>query len=315
MLTSLLLLVAGFLILAGGAEFMVRGSSQLALKLGISPLVVGLTVVAFGTSAPELAVSVESTIDGFSGIALGNVVGSNIANIGLILGITAIINPIEIKVDLVRLQIPIAIGSAFLLGLLLLDGELAVFDGLLLLLGLSVYLFLSVRTARASGEIEVLISQPSEKAGTNSALLVLFIIIGLALLVAGSQLFVTNAVDIARVVGVSEAIIGLTLVAIGTSIPELATSVAAAMRRESDIAIGNVVGSNCFNILCVLGISALAGTVSASQFSIVDFIVMLGFSLVLLPFARSGLSLTRFEGILLLASYCAYIGWISWQSI
>ena len=315
MLTSLLWLVTGFLILAGGAELMVRGSSQLALKLGISPLVVGLTVVAFGTSAPELAVSVESTINGFSGIALGNVVGSNIANIGLILGITAIINPIEIKVDLVRLQIPIVIFSAILLGLLLLDGELALFDGLILLLGLAVYIFLNVRTARKTGEVKALIPQTPTKTSTHSALLLLLIIVGLALLVAGSRLFVANAVEIARGLGVSEAIIGLTLVAIGTSIPELATSVAAAMRRESDIAIGNVVGSNCFNILCVLGFAAIAGTVSASQFSIVDFIVMLGFTFVLLPFARSGLSLTRIEGMLLLASYCAYIGWISWQSI
>ncbi len=315
-LVSLVLLVLGFVVLAGGAELLVKGSSQLALKLGITPLVVGLTVVAFGTSAPELAVSVESTMMGFSGIALGNVVGSNIANIGLILGVTALIQPIEIKMDLIRQQIPLVMAASVLLGILLLDGELTLVDGLILMTGLAGYLLLNIRMAkRADDDVQIFAEAVKPSPGYQTPLLLVYIVVGLALLVAGSQVFVDNAVEIARVLGISEAIIGLTLVAVGTSIPELATSVSAAMRRESDIAIGNVVGSNSFNILCVLGVSALAGTVSASQFSLTDFVVMLIFTFVLLPIARSGLRLSRLEGGLLLAGYAAYIGYISIISI
>lgn len=314
MLTSIGLILIGFLLLGAGAELLVGGASRLALRLGVTPLAVGLTIVAFGTSAPELAVSVESTLNNLSALALGNVIGSNIANIGLILGITAMIQPIHVERSLVRQQIPIVIACSVLLGLLLLDGEVNRVDGFLLIIGLCAYLYLSYRQSRGEfNDGETLDLPPAitpQKPG-STLVNVAFVVIGLGLLVFGSQLFVNNAVVLARFLGISEAIIGLTLVAVGTSIPELATSVLAAFRRQSDIAIGNVVGSNTFNILCVLGVTAVVGSISGEQFSLVDFGTMLVFALVLLPIARTGFTLSRAEGALLLAGYLGYLAVIA----
>lgn len=316
MLLSIALIVLGFVLLGAGAELLVSGSSRLALRLGVTPLVVGLTVVAFGTSAPELAVSIGATIDGLSALALGNVIGSNIANIGLILGITAVIQPIHIERDLVRKQIPIVIACSVLLGLLLMDGEISRLDGLLLVAGLTAYLVMNYKFSKAEfepgEELELPPLMTPGKAG-HLWLNILYILIGLALLVYGSHLFVTNAVVLARTLGISEAVIGLTLVAVGTSIPELATSVLAAMRKQSDIAIGNVVGSNTFNILCVLGVTSIVGSVSGTQFSLLDYLAMLVFALVLLPIARSSFTLSRVEGSILLIGYAGYITAISLQ--
>lgn len=313
MLVTVLLILVGFVVLGVGAEFMVNGSSKLALRLGITPLVVGLTVVAFGTSAPELAVSIESTLDGVGALALGNVIGSNIANIGLVLGITAIIHPIEIERNLVRSQIPIVIGCTVLLGLLLLDGQLGTLDGLLLGGGLLVFLGFSYwqSTREMSGDDPDLAPIVHPREHGRTWVNVLMLIGGLVLLVAGSSLFVSNTVDLARTIGISEAVIGLTLVAIGTSVPELATSVTAAFRRQGDIAIGNVIGSNTFNILSVLGITALFGVITTEQFSRVDFIVMLAFAVLLLPLARSGWCIRRREGILLIVAYCCYLSYLA----
>lgn len=316
MLLSIALIVLGFVLLGAGAELLVSGSSRLALRLGVTPLVVGLTVVAFGTSAPELAVSIDATIDGLSALALGNVIGSNIANIGLILGITAVIQPIHIKRDLVRKQIPIVIACSVLLGLLLMDGEISRLDGLLLVLGLSAYLIMNYKFSKAEFEPGEELELPplvAPREGGKLWLNILYILLGLALLVYGSHLFVSNAVVLARTLGISEAVIGLTLVAVGTSIPELATSVLAAMRKQSDIAIGNVVGSNTFNILCVLGVTSIVGSVSGTQFSLLDYLAMLLFALVLLPIARSSFTLTRVEGCILLIGYAGYITAISLQ--
>lgn len=317
MLTSIGLITVGFLLLGVGAELLVGGASRLALRLGVTPLAVGLTVVAFGTSAPELAVSVESTLKGLSALALGNVIGSNIANIGLILGITALIQPIHVERSLVRQQIPIVIACSIIMGVLLIDGEVNRLDGSLLIAGLLAYLYLSYRQSRnAFSEEEEELDLPevvAPKKPGNLIANILFVIVGLALLVYGSQLFVDNAVVLARILGISEALIGLTLVAVGTSIPELATSMLAAFRRQSDIAIGNVVGSNTFNILCVLGVTAVIGSVSGSQFSLLDFGAMLLFALVLLPIARTGFTLSRGEGALLLAGYGGYIALIAQQ--
>lgn len=316
MLTTIVLILIGFVILAVGAELMVNGSSKLALHLGIKPLVVGLTIVAFGTSSPELAVSIDSTLSGLSALALGNVVGSNIANIGLILGITAIIHPIQIEMELVRRQIPIVIGCSFLLGLLFLDGELGLIEGLGLVAGLIVFIVYSYRQGsqeQASDDPQLLpIVAPKQRGRTF--INVLFILVGLGSLVYGSHLFVTNTVELARLLGLSEAIIGLTLVAVGTSIPELATSVSAAVRKQADIAIGNVVGSNTFNILAVMGISSLFGTISGAQFSLVDFSVMMLFALLLLPLARTGWCIRRLEGCLLLIAYGLYIAYLMIQA-
>lgn len=317
MLLTLVFILAGFLILGVGAELMVNGSSRLALRLGISPLMVGLTVVAFGTSAPELAVSIESTLSGLSAIALGNVVGSNIANIGLILGVTALIHPIRIERDLIRHQIPVVIACSVLMGLLLLDGEIGRLDGVILCTGLLVYLVRSFSEARSAVAPEELELPPivAPRSAGGLPLNFVLVVLGLALLVFGSQIFVNNAVELARFLGISEAVIGLSLVAVGTSIPELATSATAALRKQSDLAVGNVVGSNIFNILCVLGITALLGSISGSQFEGLDFAIMLAFALLLLPFAGSGLVLSRLEGTLLLAAYCGYVAFISLRAV
>lgn len=314
MLTLFLLLLTGFVMLGLGAELMVSGSSRLAIKLGISPLIVGLTIVAFGTSAPELAVSIQSTNAGSSALALGNVIGSNIANIGLILGITALIKPIKIEHDLVKKQIPLVIGSTGVLGfLLLMDRELDFSDGLLLTGALLIYLYINSRQSNTEFDAQDLtINAGSAREDISGTLkFCLFIVIGLGLLVSGSQLFVDNAVGIAKEFGISEAIIGLTLVAIGTSVPELATSLIATMRNQSDIAIGNVIGSNIFNILCVLGITAVVGTISGSEIALFDFGVMVAFSIILLPFAWTSLTLSRLEGLFLLLAYIGYLIYIS----
>lgn len=298
-------ILGGFIILTLGAEALVRGASSIALRLGITPLIIGLTIVAFGTSAPELAVSVKSALAGNSGIALGNVIGSNIANIGLILAITALIRPIQVQSQVVKRDIPLMILASMLFWGLLLDGELSLIDGVVLLSLLVGYLAFSYISSKNSNEEEEI------EAGPNNPLLsVLFIVVGISMLVGGGILFVNGAVDLAKTFGVSEVIIGLTIVAIGTSMPELVTSVIAALKGQSDIAIGNIVGSNIFNILGILGITAIVQPVSSLGFQSVDFIVMLAFAVIILPFAWTGLRIGRREGTVLLLGYLGYMGYL-----
>ena len=312
MLLAAVLLLVGFVILGIGAEIMVRGSSTIALKLGIAPLVIGLTVVAFGTSAPELAVSVESALTGRSSIALGNVIGSNIANIGLILGIIAVINPITIERELVVRQIPLLIGVSILMWGLLLDGVLGFGDGLLLVAGLIGFLLYSYRAAATEDSAEVLLSTSPIIAPPSKPIIyyVGMVLAGLVMLVYGSTVFVESAVTLARLLGVSEAVIGLSIVAVGTSLPELATSLVAAWKKESGLAVGNVVGSNLFNILGILGITALIQTIYSQDFDLVDFAVMLAFAVILIPFAWKTLRITRLAGVLLLLGYFSYMIYI-----
>ncbi|MDT3295053.1 calcium/sodium antiporter [Shewanella sp. SP2S2-6] len=298
-------IIGGFIILTLGAEALVRGASAIALRLGITPLIIGLTIVAFGTSAPELAVSVKSALAGNSGIALGNVIGSNIANIGLILAITALIRPIQVQSQVVKRDIPLMILASMLFWGLLLDGELSLIDGVVLLSLLFGYLtfsYISSKNSKNEEEIE---------AGPNNPLLSgLFILVGISMLVGGGILFVNGAVDLAKTFGVSEVIIGLTIVAIGTSMPELVTSVIAALKGQSDIAIGNVVGSNLFNILGILGVTAIVHPVSSLGFQPFDFMVMLALAIVILPFAWTGLRIGRREGSVLLLAYLGYMGYL-----
>ncbi|MCK8046567.1 calcium/sodium antiporter [Shewanella sp. 1CM18E] len=300
----LLSILGGFLILTVGAEALVRGASQIALRLGLTPLIIGLTIVAFGTSAPELAVSVKSAIAGNSGIALGNVIGSNIANIGLILGITALIRPIKIESQMVRRDIPIMIGASLLFWSLLLDGGLSFWDGAILSALLVAYLTFSYFTAEKQTDDDV------EDTKQNPILSVLFIVIGISMLVGGGILFVDGAVAMAQSFGISEVIIGLTIVAIGTSMPELVTSIVAALKGQSDIAIGNVVGSNLFNILGILGVTALIHPIIGSEISNLDWSAMIAFAVILLPFAYTGLRIGRREAALLVLGYVAYIGYL-----
>jgi cation:H+ antiporter len=302
----------GLFILVVGAEGLVRGSSALALRLGITPLVVGLTVVAFGTSSPELAVSVESALAGSSSIAVGNVLGSNIANIGLILGLTAMICPMHVQPSLLREQIPMMIAISLVLWLMALDQRISAIDGLLLVAGLVAFIVHSYRSSAGANADAGLDEIPAEALSLQkrTGLSILLIVAGLGGLIGGGMLFVNSAVEIARLFEVDEAIIGLTIVAIGTSMPELATSVVAALRKESDIAIGNIVGSNIFNILAILGVASLITPLSSEGFSPVDFAVMTAFAAILLPMAWSGRTLSRPEGSVLLLGYLGYMAWI-----
>ena len=309
MLTPIIFLSGGFILLVAGAETLVRGSTNIALRAGISPLIVGLTIVAFGTSAPEFAVSIRSITSDLSGLALGNVIGSNIANIGLILGITALINPLRITRQLLRNQIPQMIAASLLLWILLLDNALTFFDGIILTTALLAFLVYNFRQANAESQDQdiPIVALDFSLIARGMAFDVVLVIVGIVLLVYGSTVFVSNAVTIARVMGVSEAVIGLTLVAIGTSMPELATCSIAAFRKQTDIALGNIIGSNLFNILGILGITSLIAPVNGDQISSQDFIFLMLFTLILYPMARSGMNINRTEGAFLLSGYLVFL--------
>jgi len=304
----LIFLVLGLVALFIGAEGLIRGSSALALKIGITPLVVGLTVVAFGTSTPELVVSLKAALIGNSSISLGNIVGSNIANIALILGISAIIRPLDVHANIIRREIPIMIGISILLVLLLIDGELGLVDGIIFVLGIVIYTIVNITMARKEKNAEV---EKEFKEGLKTKLgvpiSVIMILVGLGLMILGANYFVNSAIEIAKSIGVSDAIIGLTIVAVGTSLPELITSIVAAYKNESDIAIGNVVGSNIFNIFGILGITAIVIPLSSAGISYVDFGVMLFTALILLPLSKTGFKISRLEGLFLVTGYIIYV--------
>lgn len=307
-LEIVLFIVGGLVMLFVGAEGLIRGSSNLAIKIGITPLVVGLTVVAFGTSTPELVVSLKAALLGNSSISLGNVVGSNIANIALILGVAALIKPLDVHAKVIMREIPIMIGLSLLLILFLIDGEISFIDGLILFIGLIVYVVVNVLMARKEKNSEVdLEFKEGLKSKLGIPVSIILMIAGLGLLILGANLFVQGAVAIARLFNVSDAIIGLTIVAIGTSLPELITSIVAAYKNEADIAIGNVVGSNIFNILGILGITALIIPISSAGISYIDLGVMFLTALILLPLSKTGLKITRLEGALLLGGYAGFI--------
>jgi len=306
MLFTTLFLISGIVLLYFGAEFLVRGSSQLALRFGISPLVVGLTVVAFGTSAPELVVSVTSGLKGLGDVALGNVIGSNIFNIAVILGLSALICPIKVNKQVLRIDAPIVVGLSLLLLWLLRDQTISRVEGILLTAGIISYVaFTVVYSRRHPGSIPA--EEPNVDKKDTVALDLLRIAGGLAALVAGSNFFVKGAVNCATYLHVSEAVIGLTIVAMGTSLPELATSLVAAVKKQEDIAIGNIIGSNIFNILCILGISATATPLLAKGITSVDLLFMVGSAVLLIPLMIRGFRLGRFDGALLLSVYGVYL--------
>ena len=306
-LEIILYLVGGLIMLFIGAEGLIRGSSTLAIKIGITPLIVGLTVVAFGTSAPELVVSLKAALVGNSSISLGNVIGSNIANIALILGIASLIRPLYVHANIIMREIPIMIGVSILLIVLLLDGEVGFIDGLIFVLGIIIYTIVNIYMARKEKSSEV---KEEFEEGLKSRLgvpvSIIFVVIGLGLLIIGANVFVQSAVAIAKLFNISDAIIGLTIVAIGTSLPELITSIVASYKKESDIAIGNVVGSNIFNILGILGITALIVPISLIGISSIDLIIMVLTAVLLLPLSKSGMRISRIEGLFLVAGYVAY---------
>ena len=312
MTLAIIYLLAGLVLLYYGAEALVRGSSSLALRLGLSPLVVGLTVVAFGTSTPELMVSLKAALAGQADISVGNVVGSNICNIGLILGICALVTPVATTSQIVRIDIPIMLAITAITIFLLADGTIGLPEGIFLTTLLVAYIVFSIGLARR---------QPADSLGTEFgeevkiskrglAIDLLMVAGGLVLLVFGARFLVDGAVIIARTFGWTEALIGLTVVAVGTSLPELATSLVAAIKKEADIAVGNIVGSNIFNLLGILGITAIVHPLAATGIGRIDYAVMAAFALVLWPMAYHQKRITRVEGAILLAGYVAYVSWL-----
>jgi cation:H+ antiporter len=309
----MLALVVGLLLLVAGAEALVRGASGLAAALGVSPLLVGLTVVAYGTSAPEVAVSVQSSLAGQSDIALGNVVGSNIFNVLFILGVSAAVAPLTVAWKLIRFDVPLMIAVSVVCFALAADGRLGQFDGLLLLAGGVTYSgFQIIEGRRESASAPAGAARTSPRSGW-SVLDIVLVVVGLALLVIGSRWLVDGALDIARWLGVSELVIGLTIIAAGTSLPEAATSLIASLRGQRDIAVGNVVGSNVFNILFVLGLSVVvapAEVLVAPGVLSFDLPVMIAVALACLPIFFSGGVIARWEGGLFLAYYAAYTAYL-----
>lgn len=309
MLVDLLFVLLSLVLLVAGAEGLVRGSASMALKLGLTPLMVGLTVVAFGTSSPELVVSLKAAFAGQGDISVGNVVGSNSFNIGVILGVTALICPVAVQWQLIKIDGPIMALLSLMILLLLGDGTLSRIEGACLTAGIVAYTAMNLRLARrtTSEAVEDEFEEGMPKATGHWATDLGFVAAGLALLVFGSDLLVERSVSLARNLGVSEAVIGLTIIAAGTSMPELATSVVAALRREPDIAIGNIIGSNIFNILGILGISSLAVPIVTAGVRPLDYGVMVGFAFLLLPMLWTGRRIGRGEGAFLLAGYGAFL--------
>lgn len=310
MITSVTLIILSLLALYIGAGWLVKGSTEIALKAKISNLVIGLTIVAFGTSAPELVVSINASLSGQGDISIGNIVGSNVFNIAAILGISAAIYPMQAKRQLTRIDIPILIVASILLTVFLWDGNLSRLEGILFLVGIISYTLFSLYFSRKyEKKVEEKIGE-LEKQPDPWYIDLLYIAGGLVVLIFASQMLVDNSVSIARNVGLSETVIGLTLVAAGTSLPELATSIVAALKKNTDIALGNIVGSNLFNILAIAGTTATIHPIAGSSINYSDLLFMLALTLLLLPLARSGMKISRAEGWLLVVSYLAYMGWL-----
>ncbi|MES9935297.1 MAG: calcium/sodium antiporter [Sedimenticola sp.] len=316
MLLNIAAIVAGFALLVWGAERFVTGSAAIARNLGVSPILIGLTIVGFGTSAPEILVSAMASFQGNPGLAIGNAIGSNIANIGLILGITALIAPLTVRSQTLRREYPMLLAVTMLALLLMLDGELALFDAIALLTALVIMLVAVVRIGLRSREKDPLEMEfeaeiPEEMPMGKAAMLFL---IGLVLLLVSSRILVWGAVNVATAFGISELVIGLTIVALGTSLPELAASIASALKNEHDIAIGNVLGSNMYNLLAVL---AMPGLIAPGAFSPEaldrDMVIMIGLTLALFVmgygFKGPG-RINRLEGLILALVFVAYQGWL-----
>jgi len=306
-------LVIGLLALYFGAESLVKGGAGLATRLGLTPLVIGLTVIAFGTGSPEMVVSLQASLSGNGAISIGNVVGSNICNIALILGLCALISPLRADAQVIRREVPIMIGVTVVALLVLLDGEVQRWEGAVLFAGLVVYTVLTVRQARSMISVateQAFAGELGQGENLRPSLSVLAVIGGLALLVFGSHVFVKGAVSLASEWGMSQIAIGLTIVSLGTSLPELATSLLASVRRQGDVAIGNIVGSNIFNILGILGVTAMVQPIVAEDLAWIDLGIVMLVSLALLPIVRSGGRISRMEGAVLLIVYIGYTAWL-----
>ncbi|MBP8239962.1 MAG: calcium/sodium antiporter [Saprospiraceae bacterium] len=314
----ILKLIVGLVLLVIGAEALVRGASRIASTFGISPLVIGLTVVAMGTSSPELAVSVMASLSGQSDIALGNVVGSNIFNVLFILGISALIIPLVVHQQIIKMDVPILIGLSLLTWWMASDGNIQLWEGIVLILLGIAYTILLIRMSKKEKKAvqqeydEAFGEQASKAPKSKTWMSALFVLVGLAMLILGSSWLVDGAVYIAQSLGVSDLVIGLTIIAAGTSLPEVATSIIAALRGERDIAVGNVVGSNLFNIFFILGIAAVSGGGIAVADSAIrfDLPVMTVVAFACLPIFFTGSRLDRWEGAVFLMYYIAYTAYL-----
>ena len=304
-----LYITGGLVLLYFGADWLVQGAVTLALHLGLSPLIVGLTVVALGTSVPEALVSVQAAIGHQGGIALGNVIGSNILNIALILGLSSLIHPLKVDSHIVKADVPLLTGATFMLVVLLEDFHISRMEGAFLLLCIVGYVAGNIMTVKRDSPDENKIEgmEVPENPGKTLWRDVGFLVLGIITLGFGANFLVSGAVDLARIFGLSEALIGLTIVSIGTGTPELATALMAAFRKTPDLAIGNAVGSNIFNIMFVLGIAGLVAPLDGKGISSVDLYVMLGVTILLLPTVWTGRILDRKEGFLFLAIYVGYL--------
>lgn len=302
---SYLLLVLGLVVLLLGGKFLVDGASSIAARLGLSPGLIGLTVVAFGTSAPELLVSITAALKGSSDIAIGNVVGSNISNITLVLGISVVIFPIYIQKSTLKLDYPFTVISSLMFYIFAFNGSISLLEGIILLIcfvSLNVYFFKTIERVEFSEE------DAAKMKKQPVGLAIIQLIGGAAGLYFGSDLVVGNGTSIAQALGVSERIIGVTIIAIGTSLPELVTSVLAALKKETELALGNILGSNIMNVFSIIGFTALIKPIGvASEFINTDFIWMLGFTILLFPLMRINYVITRFNGIVLLLGYLLYL--------
>jgi cation:H+ antiporter len=317
MLQSIVLILVGFALLYAGGEALVRGAGGLALRLGMSSFIVVMTVVAFATSSPELAVSLQAAVANQDEVAIGNVVGSNICNIALVLGLCALIRPQEVQMRILRMDVPWLIFASALLVAFLDDGRLTRAAGVVLIIGLAVFIYWNIQMARRDKEedrvreeFEQVVHDRHRRPWVDWLLMAA----GFGTLVAGGALFVRGGVGLAQVLGVSAALISLTVVALGTSLPELATSLVATFRGDGDIAVGNIIGSNFFNILAILGITAVIHPLSRGAITLVDLYVMLAFTGVLLPLIFVRRRIGRPEGLVLLLGYGGYMWWLAGQA-
>ena len=311
-MTDLIYLILGIIGLYFGAEWLVGGSSKLALKIGVSPLVIGLTVVALGTSAPELAVCLRLNLESRPDAALGNIVGSNICNILLILGFSSLIRPLRVHRQIIRKELPILLMVSFALIVMLINKEVASWEGFILCVGIVIYILFSFKGANNSGEFKVEGESSSEidtvsSQGYNGIVLIALLVAGLILLVLGAFFFEKGGIGLAKAFGVSEAVIGLTLLAFGTSLPELATSIVACIKNEGDIIVGNAVGSSIFNVLAILGITALFKPLSVNDINLIDYSIMIGAVIFCWLFIYKKMELNRIKGVVFLGCYAAYI--------
>lgn len=320
MVIQIILLIVGFILLIKGADWLIDGASSTASHFKVSKLLIGLTIIAFGTGAPELAVSVSSLLNGTTDMLLGNVIGSNILNILLLIGIAAVIRPIRIKKDTVAKELPLLLLISTVIIVLFLDtllvsadqNTISRADGIICLLCFSVFIFYIISMARKNRAAKTEVEKPKFRLGIS----LLLILIGLASVVGGSELVVSSASTIAASIGISDRMIALTIVAFGTSLPELITTIKAAKRGENELLVGNIIGSNIFNICIVLGLPvALFGTITPSSFEIIDLIMLVGATVILILVSKSGHKITRLEGILMLAIFTIYYGYIITSAI